>query len=143
MCLNNVKKRLYVAGGRPDTRKLVLGNNMGEFDKLFRIIVWCVVFLAFYCIDHLISKSPLPLTLDKFIAVSGDNGNNQSDSVLKICDKLKKVCTLASWVIYMPKKGSPDLYAKLARSKQPEKIYSLSFMTSSGQSDSNHVRCEI
>jgi isopenicillin-N N-acyltransferase like protein len=74
-------------------------------------------------IDYLMSKSPLPFTLEKFIAVSEDNGNSLSDSILKVCGKVKKVCTLASWVIYMPKKGSPDLYVKLMRSKQPEKIY--------------------
>ncbi len=74
-------------------------------------------------IDHLMSSSPLPLTLEKFIAVSEDSGNNRDDSILKICDKPKKVCTLASWVIYIPKKGSPDLYVKLPGSKEPEKIY--------------------
>jgi hypothetical protein len=74
-------------------------------------------------IDRLMSISPLPLTLEKFIAVSEDSGNSQSDSILKVCDKPKKVCTLASWVIYIPKKGSPDLYVKLPGSKEPEKIY--------------------
>jgi hypothetical protein len=74
-------------------------------------------------IDHLMSTSSLPLTLEKFIAVSEDGGNSASDSILKVCDKSKKVCTLTSWVVYMPKKDFPNLYVKVMKSNQPEKIY--------------------
>jgi isopenicillin-N N-acyltransferase like protein len=74
-------------------------------------------------IDHLMSKSPLPLTFEQFIAVSEDGGNSPSDSILKVCGKSNKVCTLASWVIYVPKKGSPGLHVKLMKPEQPEKVY--------------------
>jgi len=74
-------------------------------------------------IDHLMSTSPLPLTPEQFIAVSEDSGNNSSDSILKICAISKKVCTLASWVVYMPKKGYPELYVRLLRPEQPYAVY--------------------
>jgi isopenicillin-N N-acyltransferase like protein len=74
-------------------------------------------------IDYLINTSPLPLSIQRFIAISEDNGNSPSDSILKVCGKSKKVCTLATWVIYMPKKGFSDLYVKLMRPKQPHKVF--------------------
>ncbi|MCX5813538.1 MAG: carcinine hydrolase/isopenicillin-N N-acyltransferase family protein [Proteobacteria bacterium] len=74
-------------------------------------------------VDYLMSTSPLPLTIEQFIAVSEDRGNSPNDSILKVCDKSKKVCTLASWVVYVPKKGFPDLYVKIMRPEQPDTIY--------------------
>jgi hypothetical protein len=65
----------------------------------------------------------LPLSLERFIALSKDNGDGQNNSILRACSKSKKVCTLASWVVYMPKKGIPELYIKLIKPEQKDIIY--------------------
>jgi hypothetical protein len=74
-------------------------------------------------IDYLMSISPLPLTLEQFINVSEDSGNNPGDSIMKVCGKSKKVCTLASWVVYVPKKGFSNLYVRLMGPGQADKTY--------------------
>ncbi|MBA4418465.1 MAG: hypothetical protein C0392_11250 [Syntrophus sp. (in: bacteria)] len=76
-------------------------------------------------IYRLINARALPFTLDQFVLFSKDRGEGLNDGIWKTCSTSKKVCTLATWVAYIPKQGFPELYIRFARHKEPESALKL------------------
>ncbi len=76
-------------------------------------------------INRLMETCTSPITAGQFITLSEDRGIGQYDAIWRQCSPSKKVCTLASWVVYVPKQGFPQLYTKLVMPEKPDKVYRL------------------
>jgi len=63
-----------------------------------------------------------PLTFNRFIAMSEDRFGPGGESVRQVCGRTKSVCTLAGWVVLLPREGSPRLYVKIEGKDQAEKV---------------------
>ena len=71
-------------------------------------------------INLLIGSARLPLDLDRFIHFTEDKGGPTGDAVRQECGPSKKVCTLASWAISLPKDGFPELYVRFEKADGKE-----------------------
>ena len=81
-------------------------------------------------IQYLFTTHPSPLTMEDFIVFSEDRNDAPDNSIWRTDSTSKKERTMASWIVYIPKDGSPELYVKLTHPKKPEKTYSLKLDTS-------------
>ena len=73
-------------------------------------------------INLLMDSAKPPLDLDRFILFSEDKGGALSDGVKQECSPSRKVCTLASWAIFLPKNGFPELYVKIEKADNKEEV---------------------
>ncbi len=76
-------------------------------------------------IEELLKREPLPYTQDGFIALSNDKDGGGDGSVWRSANGSTKIRTLASWIVYLPPKGAPRLYVKLANPNEAEKEHRL------------------
>jgi hypothetical protein len=74
-------------------------------------------------INRLMGACRSPFTAWQFITFSEDKGEVQNDAIWRTCGPSKKVCTLASWIVYLPKQGFPRLYARLPTPQKPDRVY--------------------
>lgn len=70
-------------------------------------------------IRSLLSRGPRGLTLQGFIAISGDQHDGPDRSIWRTGSNPEKVRTLASWIVSLPPGGAPLLYVKLANPGEP------------------------
>lgn len=70
-------------------------------------------------IQYLLAGRPRPLTLTDFIACSGDRHDGPDRSIWRSGSTPKKIRTLASWIVHLPRNGAPTLYVKLANPGEP------------------------
>jgi isopenicillin-N N-acyltransferase like protein len=73
-------------------------------------------------INRLLAGSPPPLSLERFISLSEDRSDSRNDSIFRACSPETKVCTLATWVVSLPKGGFPELYLKIVKSDYTEEV---------------------
>jgi hypothetical protein len=66
-------------------------------------------------INHMLGGRTSAFTMEQFIALSEDGKGIQNDAIRQTCGTGRKVCTLASWVAFLPKQGSPLIYVKIER----------------------------
>jgi isopenicillin-N N-acyltransferase like protein len=76
-------------------------------------------------INRLLADSPSPFDLDRFILLSEDRSGGASDRILRVCGPAQKVCTLATWVVSVPKVGFPELYLKIVKPDYTEEVLKL------------------
>ncbi len=66
-------------------------------------------------INHLLSRSHRPLSLEKFIALSRDGSDGHDDAIFVPCSGERNVCTLSTWVASLPKDGNPEIYLAIVK----------------------------
>ena len=71
-------------------------------------------------INYLIGRHTSPFTLDDFIAFSNDRNGGSEGALWTARTPTGKIRTLASWIVYLPANGFPELYVKLANPDEPE-----------------------
>jgi hypothetical protein len=71
-------------------------------------------------INYLIGRHTSPFTLDDFIAFSNDRNGGSEGALWTARTLTGKIRTLASWIVYLPANGFPELYVKLANPDEPE-----------------------
>lgn len=76
-------------------------------------------------IKYLLTSYPSSFTMADFIAFSEDVHDGPDNSIWRTGSTPKKERTLASWIVYMPKNGYPELYVRLANPDEPEKAYNM------------------
>jgi hypothetical protein len=64
-------------------------------------------------------------SVDDFNALAGDKNNGPDNSIWRIGSSPKKERTLASWVVFLPKNSSPELYFKLVNPDSNELNYAI------------------
>jgi hypothetical protein len=77
-------------------------------------------------INRTLSASSGPLTIDDFIKVSKDKGDGPDDAVFLPGGHSGAGQTLASWILWLPKSGPPELYAAIFGAQETEKEYDFS-----------------
>jgi isopenicillin-N N-acyltransferase like protein len=65
-------------------------------------------------ISHLLANHSLPMTKDDFIAISADKSGGPDHGLWRTGSAPGKVRTLASVVIFLPKKGPAEVYMRLS-----------------------------
>lgn len=81
--------------------------------------------IRFNRIGQLLLSHPSSFIIDDFIIFSEDRNDGPEDSIWRTGGPHNRERTLASWIIAIPKNGSPELYLKIANPKEPEKIYNM------------------
>lgn len=76
-------------------------------------------------IEDLLNSVQPPFSMDDFIAFSNDRVAGPDDSIWRTGSTTKKPRTLASWIVYLPKEGSPVLHVKLANPNQDEEVFNI------------------
>ncbi len=73
-------------------------------------------------INGLLAGSRLPLGFEQFILLTEDKSGTGNDSIRQACGDSKKVCTLATWVAFLPREGFPELYVKIVKPGHTDEI---------------------
>lgn len=76
-------------------------------------------------LQHLLVNYYDRFSLDDFNALAGDRNNGPDNSIWRIGSLPKKERTLASWVVFLPKNSSPELYFKLVNPDSNELNYDI------------------
>ncbi len=76
-------------------------------------------------IGELLKSHPSYFTIEDFIIFSEDRINGPNDSIWRTGDSHEKERTLASWIVWIPKTGSPEIYVKIANPGEPERFYNM------------------
>jgi isopenicillin-N N-acyltransferase like protein len=76
-------------------------------------------------LQYLLANHPDRFTIDDFVTLAGDKNNGPDNSIWRIGSSLKKERTLASWVVFLPKNSSPELYFKLVNPGSNELNYDI------------------
>ena len=63
-------------------------------------------------INRLLGGHPGTLDFKTFVRYTEDNRGGP-DSIRQVCGPSRNVCTLATWVLSLPRQGSPELYVKI------------------------------
>lgn len=77
-------------------------------------------------INRLLGNPRRPLTFDRFIAITDDRKGGDGESIRQPCTPAGNVCTLATWVALLPKRGSPELYVRVEGKDQTETVQRMS-----------------
>jgi len=80
-------------------------------------------------IRNLLNDHPLRYTVEDFITFSEDAVDGPDDSIWRTGGTPGKERTLASWIIFMPKNGAPELYIKFANPEEPVRVYNMKLDT--------------
>jgi hypothetical protein len=70
-------------------------------------------------IRDLLAGHPQPLTLADFIVFSGDRHDGPDQSIWRRGSTARKIRTLASWIVRLPRDGAPTVYVRLANPGEP------------------------
>ncbi|MCX5816411.1 MAG: carcinine hydrolase/isopenicillin-N N-acyltransferase family protein [Proteobacteria bacterium] len=76
-------------------------------------------------IGNLLNDHPYCFTVDDFVTFSEDVADGPDDSIWRIGGTPGKERTLATWIIYIPKNGDPELYVKFANPDEPIRAYNM------------------
>jgi isopenicillin-N N-acyltransferase like protein len=76
-------------------------------------------------IGSLLSDHASYLTIDDFVAFSEDTAGGPDDSIWRTGGAPGKERTLATWIVYIPKNGDPELYVKFANPDEPTRSYNM------------------
>jgi isopenicillin-N N-acyltransferase like protein len=71
----------------------------------------------------LLSAFAAPLTMDNFITVSRDKGTGPDDGIMRTGGHSGGSRTLASWILFFPKSGFPELHVSLIAPDETEKEF--------------------
>jgi hypothetical protein len=93
-------------------RKLLRANEQLSVNSLKRL----------KRINYLMKNHPFPFTVDDFIAFGNDKNGGQDGALWRDPNLPDKIRTLASLVVYVPVKGSPELSVKLLNPDEPENV---------------------
>jgi len=72
-------------------------------------------------IEGLLHSHEAPLTLEDFITFSEDRNDGPDHSLWRVGSKPEGKRTLASWIVSLPPKASPELFLRLANPGEPER----------------------
>lgn len=75
-------------------------------------------------IAALLDSESQPFTLEGFIAFSNDRNAGVNNSIWRTGKTKTATRTLLSWIVALPRSGSPRVYVKMANPGEREKIYS-------------------
>jgi hypothetical protein len=67
-------------------------------------------------INRLLANGSASFDLDGFISLSEDRSAGRIGAIRQECGPARKVCTLATWVVSLPKVGPPELYINILKS---------------------------
>lgn len=76
-------------------------------------------------IGDLLNDHPYCFAVDDFVTFSEDVTDGPDDSIWRTGGTPGKERTLATWIIYIPKNGDPELYVKFANPDEPIRAYNM------------------
>jgi isopenicillin-N N-acyltransferase like protein len=74
-------------------------------------------------INELLERHQATFTMNDFVLFSEEKDGGSDKAIWRVQTPSVKIRTLATWVIYLPVKGTPILYVKLANPEEPEGSY--------------------
>ena len=76
-------------------------------------------------IGNLLNNCPSCFTADNFVTFSEDIADGPDNSIWRTGGTPGKERTLATWIIYIPEKGDPELYVKFVNPDEPIRVYTM------------------
>jgi isopenicillin-N N-acyltransferase like protein len=81
-------------------------------------------------INHLLKKRRSPLAIDDFIAMSDDRHGSPHNSIWRTGTPDRKVRTLGTFIVSIPRAGSPELFVRTVNEGDEKEVYRLTLDSS-------------